>query len=126
MTTFVVTSKSDGREVYRYSGDTPMEWSGFEFATHDHTPLAEDPAKPTQAIARVWDQIDFMRRLTQTERITIRTLAKSNVEVEDYMARLTATPRVRNDDPDVVGGLTMLEAAGVLAPGRAAEILHGS
>lgn len=124
MTTFVVLRKSDGAEVYRYAGPVMVEWSGFEFATHDHTALVEAPVE-SQPTLRVWDQIDFMRRFTQTERITIRTLAKSNVEVEDYMALLTTTPRVRNDDPDVVRGLNMLEAAGVLGIGRAAEILNG-
>lgn len=125
MTTFVVTRKSDGGEVFRYAAEAPTEW-GFGFDTHNHDPLVEAPVDPAQQPLRTWDQTEFLRRLTQQERIAIRALARNNPVVEDYEALLKGTPRVRNDDPDVVGGLTMLEAAGVLAPGRAAEILHGS
>lgn len=41
MSEYVVTRKSDGVEIYRYSADAPIEWSGMEFATHDHTPLIQ-------------------------------------------------------------------------------------
>lgn len=41
MTTYIVTRKSDGAEVYRYHADAPIEWGGMEFATHDHTAIVE-------------------------------------------------------------------------------------
>lgn len=47
MTTYVVTLKATGAEVYRYSADAPIEWSGMELATHDHTAQAE-PAAPAE------------------------------------------------------------------------------
>lgn len=42
MTTYIVTRKSDGQEVYRYNADAPIEWSGMEFATHDHVAEADE------------------------------------------------------------------------------------
>ena len=41
MSTYIVTRKSDGVEVYRYHADAPIEWGGMEFATHDHTAVNE-------------------------------------------------------------------------------------
>lgn len=38
---YIVTNKATGKEVYRYQADSPDEWNGMEFATHDHI---EQPA----------------------------------------------------------------------------------
>jgi hypothetical protein len=55
MTTYVVTRKSDGEEVYRYDADAPIEWSGWEFATHEHNPLAEPPEpEPDPVVPAEW------------------------------------------------------------------------
>ena len=40
MPEYIVTRKTNGAEIYRYSGDAPIEWSGMEFADHDHTEVA--------------------------------------------------------------------------------------
>ncbi|MCU0957824.1 MAG: hypothetical protein MUF55_11045 [Hydrogenophaga sp.] len=45
MRTYRVTRRADGAEVYRYQAEAPVEWSGMEFATHDHT-LVDEPAPP--------------------------------------------------------------------------------
>jgi hypothetical protein len=126
MSTWVVTRKSDGEEVYRYGADAPVEWQGFEFATHDHTALAEPEASTIEPETRTWNQVEFLRRFTAEERVVIRTLVKTNPYVEDYMLLLNATPVVHSNDKDVVGGLNMLEQGGVIASGRAAEILNGN
>lgn len=45
---YVVTNKATGAEAYRYQADAPIEWSGMEFATHDHALVVEDPYAPPQ------------------------------------------------------------------------------
>jgi hypothetical protein len=61
---------------------------------------------------------------------TILTVAKSSVDVEMFVRMLDwATPEADGtaidlDDPRVVYALNSLEAAGLMAPGRAMEILH--
>ena len=37
MPEYIVTRKADGAEIYRYNAEAPIEWSGMEFADHDHT-----------------------------------------------------------------------------------------
>lgn len=47
MPEYIVTRKTDGAEIYRYNADAPIEWSGMEFADHDHieaTPVVAEPA----------------------------------------------------------------------------------
>lgn len=68
-------------------------------------------------------KIDYLRRFDQDERIAIRQAAETNHIVNDYVELLNATTTLHLDDPDVIAGVNSLEAAELLAAGRAAEIL---
>ena len=121
---YIVTRKSDNVEVYRYNADTPIEWAGMEFATHDHAAEAVDGPEDVPVVAMVWTKLEYLRRFTQAERIAIRTAAKTVAQLEDYLALLELADEVRSDDPDIVGALAMLEGAGLIGAGRAGEILN--
>lgn len=125
MTTYSVTRISDQAEVYRYSAGTPIPWSGMEFDTHDHTEVVEvvPDVQPVTVTARIWSRVDFLRKFTPAERIAIRTAAKQVPELDDFMFLLEAAAEVHSDNPDVVAGLTLLTQVGLLAVGRAGEIL---
>lgn len=128
MTTYLVTRKSDGTEVYRYQSDAPIEWTGMEFSDYDHTAQAEinpDGSIEGAVTGRVMTKLEFLRRFTQEERVAIRTVAKSNPVLEDYMAMIDLAQDIDTSDPDTQAGVRMLEAAGLLATGRADEVLHG-
>jgi len=47
-------------------------------------------------------------------------------QLEDYLALLELASEVRSDDPDIIAALQMLEGAGLIAAGRASEILGGA
>lgn len=80
---------------------------------------APDPVPASNLIS----QVEYLKRFTQSERMTIRAAAKVSLEVEDYIAMLdAATEGVHLDDPVTLAGLQALEAAGLIGPGRAAEI----
>jgi hypothetical protein len=70
-------------------------------------------------------KVDFMRLFTQAERIAIRQAAKLNPVVEDYQAMLDAATIIRLSDADIQEGIPELEDAGLIGPGRAAQILSG-
>lgn len=74
------------------------------------------------AVARV-APFDFLSRFTQAERAAIRTAAKSNVTIADYIAMVDAAPTVSLTSELTVTGVNSLEQAGLIAAGRAAEIL---
>ena len=126
MTTYIVTRKSDGQEVSRYAHTAPVEWQGMEFATHDHTELVEVLDPVAAPVGRAMTKLEFLRRFTATERVTLRQAATQNPYLADYMNLLELAGEIRTDDPDTVSGLGMLEAAGLIEPGRAAEILGGA
>jgi hypothetical protein len=126
MPTYQVTRKSDSEPVYRYQADAPIEWTGMEFATHDHVIQVEiDPDGVIEGVVtgRVMTKLEYLRRFTAQERITIRTVAKTNPMLEDYMALMELASEIDTADADTKAGVQMLEAVGLLAAGRAAEIL---
>lgn len=129
MPIYNVIRKSDGQQVYRYHADAPVEWDGMEFATHDHIEYVEPVVNPDGSISvpvvQVWTQVEWLRRFDQAERIAIRTAAKVNDVVDDYIRLMDAATEIRSDDPDVIAALTMLEGAGLIGAGRAGEILNG-
>ena len=70
-------------------------------------------------------KVDFLRLFTQAERIAIREAAKVNPLIADYQDMLDAADKPRLSDPDMQNGVPLLEAAGLIGPGRAAQILAG-
>ncbi len=127
MTTYIVTRKSDSIEVYRYSADAPIEWQGMEFTTHDHTELIEQ-IQPTSTGPRRLTKLAFVGRLGN-DFATILAASKQSIQVEMFVRMLDwATPdpdgtSVDLDDPRVAGALQALESGGLIAAGRAQEIL---
>lgn len=134
MTTYVVTRKSDGIEVYRYGADEAIEWVGFEFASHDHTAEAvpETPSVPLATIRIT--KLAFRNRFTQAEKVAIEIAALDNPAASMQVRAQSAALRASQQDvavaqfidlnrADTRAGVHALEAAGLLAAGRAAVIL---
>lgn len=124
MTTFVVTLRSTGAEVYRYNADAAVEWSGFEFATHDHVALV-DVVEAAPTPRREWTPVDFLRRFTPAERILARATRKTDPILDDFYALLEQSPAIFSDDPDVAMGLGYMATQGLLTVERMTEILNG-
>jgi hypothetical protein len=124
MPTYIVTRKSDGAEVYRYEAPVPIEFIGFEFATHDHAEAPpEPPAEQPTVVGRVMSKLAYLRLFTQTERIAIRNAAEGSDALKDYLELLNIAEEVNTADPDIQAALRMLEAVGLIGAGRADEIL---
>lgn len=64
-----------------------------------------------------------MNRFTDEELVGIYTVAKTAVQVEVWLEKFKIATDVDLDDPRTVAGVEALEQAGLLAAGRAAEIL---
>lgn len=80
------------------------------------------PAPVAPPPVRILQKIDYLKRMTQTERIAIRTAGAGNAVVNDYIELMSAATTINLDDPDTIAGLNDLEAAGILAVGRSAAI----
>jgi hypothetical protein len=68
-------------------------------------------------------RLAFMQRFTAEERVAIRTAAQSSPAIEDYLQMLNVSEQVDLTHALTVSGVQQLEAAGLIAAGRAAEIL---
>lgn len=79
--------------------------------------------EPVAAPSAPLTQLNFLRRFTAPERIAIR--ASADPVVIDFLHLLSLAQSVRLDDADTLAGVGYLEQAGLVAVGRAAEILAG-
>ena len=71
--------------------------------------------------------VQYLRRFTQDERIAIRDAAKQSPKLDDYLKLLDATIAqgglIDLNDRDTIDACNLLESLGLIAPGRAAEVL---
>ncbi len=68
-------------------------------------------------------RLDFMNRFTLSEMAAIYTAAKQNVLVEIMLDQLKMAEFINVADQRTAAGIQMLEQAGLIAAGRATEIL---
>lgn len=124
MPEFIVTRRATGEVVYAYAADEATDFPEFPFAQFNHTikSTIEQPAP-----AREISGVSYLRRFTQEERIAIRASAVSSKVLDDYLKLLDITIAqggvVNLDDPDTIAAVNMLESVGLIATGRASEVL---
>jgi hypothetical protein len=123
---YSVINKITGDVVYNYTSTDPIEWSGYEFETHNHFGTPDEPSQQPNIIPKIWTKTEFKRRFTQQERIAIRNAASVSPELSDYLDILNGSEEVKSDDQDTIDSLNMLEQVGLIAAGRALEILNGN
>ena len=81
------------------------------------------PPPAPEAPKSIFSKYEFLKRFTSAERKAINAAAKVNADIEDFKTLLDAAQEVDCGNQDTVAGVNALEAAGILAAGRAAEIL---
>ena len=127
MPVYRVIRKSDQVEVTRYAaagvaaGDWPLD-------TYDHVEF--DPEQPEVAVdpdARRITRLAFLNRFTDAEAIGIDLASQGATipaaSMRRYMQKVNAATYIDLQRPDTRAGVQALEAAGLLAAGRAAVIL---
>jgi hypothetical protein len=90
---------------------------GIEFIEGDY------PAPPVASTPLTHKQ--FMDKFTDAELAEIMTAAKSSIELELWFKRFEMAQDILLTDPQTIAGVNALETAGLIAEGRATEILHG-
>lgn len=109
-----VTVSAEGRGSVVVGGNPPPAW-----ALPD--PVDEPvPSVPT----RILSKLAYLRLFSQQERIAVRNAATQSPELFDYLDMLKLADEIDLMDADTVAAVQMLEAAGLIAPGRAGEILN--
>ena len=105
------------------SASVPQAAQELGYAGQGFFPV--EPPPPPPPVVDELNKIDFLRLFTQAERIAIRDAAKTNALIADYEDMLKATDKPRLSDPDIQTGIPLLELAGHIGVGRAAQILAG-
>ena len=78
---------------------------------------------PEPVLKSVLTPLEFLNRFTNDEAKTILGLSKTNPDVELWWLKYNKAQDIDLDDPQTIDGVTMLETAGIIAAGRAEEIL---
>jgi hypothetical protein len=90
---------------------------GIEFMDGDY------PVPPIQPTPLTHKQ--FMDKFTDAELAAIMTAAKSSIELELWFKRFEMAQEILLTDQQTISGVNALETAGLIAEGRATEILNG-
>lgn len=136
---YVVTDKTTGTEVFRYSAEDPEEWGGMGFSTHTHTPLLVEeqavqatrfngrrllsklefrslfPETALKAIDRFEVQFESAPFLSDTQKDDIRTAFKDYNEASG----------IDLDDPRWIPGLGLYVVLGYLTNDEMTGVLRG-
>ncbi|MFN4149287.1 MAG: hypothetical protein ACK4E4_07055, partial [Rhodocyclaceae bacterium] len=86
-------------------------------------PAPENAIAATPTPATPLTKLAFMNRFTMEELAAIYAAAKTDVRVEVWMDKLKLAEFIDLADTRTQDGVNNLEAAGLIAEGRAAEIL---
>lgn len=121
-----VFRRSDGEQVYDYGGPL-VELDLFPFSEYFYSEQeVQDPEGPIINYSRqVWTRADFMRRLTQTERIDLRARRAVDPVTEDYMLLLELDDIWANDDADVLAAMNYFKDQGIFNQARFDQVLYG-
>ncbi|MCX7788997.1 MAG: hypothetical protein N2378_00010 [Chloroflexaceae bacterium] len=107
-----------GKVVDAYPGKTDEEVLAAIAEQQAAQAQSTEPSSP-----RVLTKLQFLNRFTNEELAAVYTAAKTNVLIEVFMDKLKLAQEVNLDDPQTVGGLQSLAAAGLLSEARAQEVL---
>lgn len=79
----------------------------------------EAPAQPDRTLTR----LAFRNRFTFEEKQAIYTAAEGSVAIRIFLDDINAAEEINLDDPATQYGVQTLEVGGLIAAGRAAEVL---
>ena len=140
MSTWQITERATGTVVYAYTADEAVDWPDYPFALFNHNLVVPvEPPDPSRRLTK----LQFRNRFTAAEKraIEFASLDNPSASQEDrlkatdlrvFLADVeAATPEpdgtsIDLDDPRTVAGVNALESYGLIATGRAAEILSGN
>ena len=122
MANWIVEDRITGEVAYAYGADQPDHFGTFPLEQYNHIRQKEVEAAP---VPRTITKLEYLRRFTTDERVAIRAAASANAVLDDYLKLMELAQEINLDDPDTIAAVQMLEQAGLIAAGRAQEILNG-
>lgn len=104
------------------TGLDPRPQIGWAYADGEFSAPVEPDPEPVDYGTKI-TVLSFLNRFTQAERLALRTEAKTNVVVEDFLGLVTAASFIDLTDAQTIAGVGYLESEELIGTGRADEIL---
>ena len=105
-----------------YANFTGYEWQMLEYHYYpDPIPVPEPVPEPIKIT--ILTPYEFLKRFTSEERKAIKAATLTNPDVDDLWTMFTVAQNIDLKNQDTINGVDALESLGILAAGRAAEIL---
>lgn len=89
----------------------------YEWSVQFQTWVARNP--------NILSKLQFLKKFTSQEYAQIKATTATNSEVDYYWQMFMVSSEIDKTDPDTIAGVNLLEQLGIIAVGRAAEILNG-
>lgn len=102
-------------------GQDYPNWTGVEWVLVPYSEPVIVP--PTPVRQTILTKKEMLLRITPQEYSSIKMAASLNSEVDYFWQIFTLAENVYLDDPVTLAGFAALESGGVIAAGRASEIL---
>lgn len=120
MDNWIVEDRITGEVAYAYGADQPDHFGTFPLEQYNHIKQKEVAPEP---LPRIVTKLEYLRRFTTAERVAIRSAASVNPVLDDYLKLMELAQEINLDDPDTIAAVGMLEQSGLIAAGRAIEVL---
>lgn len=105
-----------------YPNFTGYEWQMLEYHYYpDPIPIPEPVPEPIKIT--ILTPYEFLKRFTSEERKAIKAATFTNPDIDDLWTMFTVAKDIDLRNTDTTEGVNALESAGILATGRASEIL---
>jgi len=100
--------------------DQALDPTPEQFVGKGYLPIEPAPPPPPSVILSSYE---FLLLFTSAERIAILTAGQASMAIADWLNMLNHVPAVHLDDANTIAGVEALQTAGLIAGGRAAQIL---
>lgn len=135
MKIFDVIDKETGQLAYSYESDVAVEWDAFPYSQYEHKSKDIQSVSPVEVVSPVRiTKLAFRNRFTTTEKAALEFAASDDPSLpaatrqfkamlRAYLNDVNAATYVDLTRADTKQGVSMLEQYGLIASGRAAQIL---
>lgn len=105
----------------------PTDSLEFDFGgkVWDGAAWIDDPSSPVTPPRMRLTKLEFRNQFTFAEKQAIYTAAETSVDIEIFLDDLMAAEYIDCDNSNTITNVNALETAGLIAAGRADEILAG-
>lgn len=106
------------------TGTEVAQWNGTAWLVlASRPPVPEPQPQPEPEPIRILTKLQFRNRFSHAEKLAIYGAAQVSLDIQIFLDDINAAENINLDDPATVGGVQSLEAGGLIAAGRAVEIL---